>query len=230
MIWPTLSSQQPRLLHCVCSPPHFYVHLPLPLFWFFPYVYVFFYAPIPPINMQTNCYCPYMPLGVYHQRKTVAISENDANRYHQSNSINLINGQHKSKFDPFWWMIRHTFAQYANVKQCGTLIQFTVYVAKEKCTENALYYLLMNLHSLEILHIGTVGYAMKIYFHSITLKMIKNFGKHYMTLIHLSVWIHYILIQTSSIPLKWMMTVITLWSTKVNWTQIKTTSINSLTI
>ena len=41
MIWPTLTSQQSRLLHCVCSPPHFYVHLPLPLFWFSSYVYVF---------------------------------------------------------------------------------------------------------------------------------------------------------------------------------------------
>ena len=89
---------------------------------------------------------PYMPLRVYHQRKTDAISENGATRYHQSNSINLIIGQHKSNFDLFWWMIRHTFAQYANVKQCGTLIQFTVYVAKEKCTETALYYPLMNLH------------------------------------------------------------------------------------
>ena len=129
-------------------------------------------------------------------------------------------------------MVRHTFAQYANVKQCGTLIQFTVYVAKEKCTETALYYPLMILHQLETIHIGTVDYVMKIYFHSITLKMIKNFDKHCMsmTLIHLSVWIHWILIQRSSIPLKQMMVVTTLWSTKVNWTQIKTTSINSLTI
>ena len=89
---------------------------------------------------------PCLPSRVYHQRKNVAISENDATRYHQSNSINLIIGRHKSNFDLFWWMIRYTFAQYAYVKQCGTLIQFTVYVAKEKCTETALYYCLTNLH------------------------------------------------------------------------------------
>ena len=191
MIWPTLSSQQPRLLHCVCSPSHFYVYLPLPLFWFFFICLCFFYAPIPPINMQTNWYClsHICPCVSTTREKFVAISENDATRYHQSNSINLIIGQHKSNFDLFWWMVRHTFAQYANVKQCGTLIQFTVYVAKEKCTETALYYPLMILHQLETIHIGTVDYVMKIYFHSITLKMIKNFDKHCMsmTLIHLSV-------------------------------------------
>ena len=43
-----------------------------------------------------------MPLRVYHQRKNVAISQNDATRYHQSNSINLIPLDPDSEiFDPF---------------------------------------------------------------------------------------------------------------------------------
>ena len=146
MIWPTLPSQQSRLLHCVCSPP-FLCSLTNTI------VLIFFIC----LCFSMNLYClsickasvivfSLYALACLPTEKNIAIFENDATRYHQSNSINLIIGQHQSNFDIFWWMIRHTCAQYANVKQCGTLIQFTVYVAKEKCTETAPYDLLMNLH------------------------------------------------------------------------------------
>ena len=97
MIWPTLPPQQSRLLHCVCSPPHFYVHLPLPLYCFF-LLFMFVLCTYTAYQSAKHLLLsfPCIPLRVYHHRKIVAISENDANRYHQSNPINLIIGQHKS--------------------------------------------------------------------------------------------------------------------------------------
>ena len=107
-----------------------YAHHLTSMFTYYNHFFYFFIC-----SKQLLLSFPCMPLRVYHQRKTVAISENDATRYHKSNSINLIIGQQKSHFDLSRWMIRHTFAQYANVKQCSTLIQFTVYVTKENCTK-----------------------------------------------------------------------------------------------
>ena len=65
-------------------------------------------------------------IRVYHQRKYVAISENDATRDHQSNSSNLVIGKHKSNFDLLWWMIRYTFVQYAKLDNVALLLQFIV--------------------------------------------------------------------------------------------------------
>ena len=151
-----------------------------------------FYAPILDSSMHNNPCCPMsLPTNdvmlVFHQRGSIAISDNDATRNHQGNSNNLIIGQHESNFDLFRRMIRHSIVRYANVKEWGILIQFLCVFAEDKCTEIALLYFLMNLHRLEIVHIGTVGYVMKthVYFHSITSKMIEQFDRHYTNLLHL---------------------------------------------
>ena len=149
---------------------HQLIYMFIYLYHFFSICLCFFYAPIRSINIQyakqllLSFLFMHLPrndaMRFNHQRKPIAISNNDVGRNHQGNSINRIIGQHES------------FVQYANVKQCGILIQFTVYVAKEKCTEAALYYLLMNSSWLETIHICTVGYVTNIYFHSFTFKAI----------------------------------------------------------
>ena len=98
----------------------------------------------------------------HHQRKSTAIPDNDATCSHQGNRGDLMIGPDKSTFDLCRWMIWLSSVQYANGKQCGTLIPFIVYAVVERFTETALYYLLIKLHWHETIHTGTAGYVMKI--------------------------------------------------------------------
>ena len=113
--------------------------------------------PLPFVALSTN------NVFFHHQRKPNATPDNDATCSHQGNRGDRIIGRDKSTFDLCRWMIWLSSVQYANGKQCGTLIPFIVYAVVEKFTETALCYLLMNLHWQKTIHTGTAGYVMKIY-------------------------------------------------------------------